>query len=168
METANKERANSYKSPRTQDLTAKLRKAVEKGDISTFSELIWSNPRYLIGSGDNPTVVQVKKTYMYVCICISSSSGLVIWVGGMVSVSGMDVVPCFPLLPPGAVSQCWLRPAGSQQECSSSVFPEAPHDSWVCCASEELRKRSVRFCREGAVIASSEEQSPPHRALIST
>ncbi|XP_031447914.1 ankyrin repeat and LEM domain-containing protein 2, partial [Phasianus colchicus] len=58
METANKERANSYKSPRTQDLTAKLRKAVEKGDVSTFSELIWSNPRYLIGSGDNPTVVQ--------------------------------------------------------------------------------------------------------------
>lgn len=60
-ETANKERANSYKSPRTQDLTAKLRKAVEKGDTATFSELIWSNPRYLIGSGDNPTVVQVKK-----------------------------------------------------------------------------------------------------------
>ncbi|NXY68791.1 ANKL2 protein, partial [Glareola pratincola] len=57
-ESANKERANSYKSPRTQDLTAKLRKAVEKGDIATFSELIWSNPRYLIGSGDNPTVVQ--------------------------------------------------------------------------------------------------------------
>uniref|UniRef100_A0A7M4FNS6 Ankyrin repeat and LEM domain-containing protein 2 n=3 Tax=Crocodylus porosus TaxID=8502 RepID=A0A7M4FNS6_CROPO len=58
METANKERANSYKSPRTQDLTAKLRKAVEKGDVAAFSELIWSNPRYLIGSGDNPTVVQ--------------------------------------------------------------------------------------------------------------
>ncbi|NXP06961.1 ANKL2 protein, partial [Thinocorus orbignyianus] len=57
-DSANKERANSYKSPRTQDLTAKLRKAVEKGDIVTFSELIWSNPRYLIGSGDNPTVVQ--------------------------------------------------------------------------------------------------------------
>uniref|UniRef100_A0A8C3DWP6 Ankyrin repeat and LEM domain-containing protein 2 n=1 Tax=Corvus moneduloides TaxID=1196302 RepID=A0A8C3DWP6_CORMO len=57
-ETVNKERANSYKSPRTQDLTAKLRKAVEKGDTATFSELIWSNPRYLIGSGDNPTIVQ--------------------------------------------------------------------------------------------------------------
>ncbi|NXX79866.1 ANKL2 protein, partial [Urocolius indicus] len=57
-ETANKERANSYKSPRVQDLTAKLRSAVEKGDTATFSELIWSNPRYLIGSGDNPTVVQ--------------------------------------------------------------------------------------------------------------
>ncbi|XP_029475159.1 ankyrin repeat and LEM domain-containing protein 2 [Rhinatrema bivittatum] len=58
LETVNKERANSFKSPRTQDLTAKLRKAVEKGDLVAFSELIWSNPRYLIGSGDNPTIVQ--------------------------------------------------------------------------------------------------------------
>ncbi|KAJ6656514.1 hypothetical protein lerEdw1_003639 [Lerista edwardsae] len=58
METVSKERANSYKSPRTQDLTAKLRKAVEKGDEAAFMELIWSNPRYLIGSGDNPTIVQ--------------------------------------------------------------------------------------------------------------
>lgn len=60
METVSKERANSFKSPRTQDLTAKLRKAVEKGDETAFLELIWSNPRYLIGSGDNPTIVQVK------------------------------------------------------------------------------------------------------------
>ncbi|XP_040010412.1 ankyrin repeat and LEM domain-containing protein 2 [Xiphias gladius] len=58
VDTINRERANSFKSPRTQDLTAKLRKAVEKGDEVTFSELIWSNPRYLIGSGDNPTIVQ--------------------------------------------------------------------------------------------------------------
>lgn len=57
-ETMNQEKANSFKSPRTQDLTAKLRKAVEKGDETTFNELVWSNPRYLIGSGDNPTVVQ--------------------------------------------------------------------------------------------------------------
>ncbi|XP_037672939.1 ankyrin repeat and LEM domain-containing protein 2 [Choloepus didactylus] len=57
-ETVNKERANSYKNPRTQDLTAKLRKAVEKGEDDAFYELIWSNPRYLIGSGDNPTIVQ--------------------------------------------------------------------------------------------------------------
>uniref|UniRef100_A0A665X337 Ankyrin repeat and LEM domain-containing protein 2 n=1 Tax=Echeneis naucrates TaxID=173247 RepID=A0A665X337_ECHNA len=58
VDTINRERANSYKSPRTQDLTAKLRKAVEKGDESAFSELVLSNPRYLIGSGDNPTIVQ--------------------------------------------------------------------------------------------------------------
>lgn len=57
-ETVNRERANSYKNPRTQDLTAKLRKAVERGEEHTFSDLIWSNPRYLIGSGDNPTIVQ--------------------------------------------------------------------------------------------------------------
>ncbi|XP_042638781.1 ankyrin repeat and LEM domain-containing protein 2 [Orycteropus afer afer] len=57
-ETVNRERANSYKNPRTQDLTAKLRKAVEKGDADAFLDLVWSNPRYLIGSGDNPTVVQ--------------------------------------------------------------------------------------------------------------
>lgn len=57
-DTINREKANSFKSPRTQDLTAKLRKAVEKGDELGFTELVWSNPRYLIGSGDNPTVVQ--------------------------------------------------------------------------------------------------------------
>nr|XP_004668935.1 ankyrin repeat and LEM domain-containing protein 2 [Jaculus jaculus] len=57
-ETVSKERANSYKNPRTQDLTAKLRKAVEKGAEDAFSDLIWNNPRYLIGSGDNPTIVQ--------------------------------------------------------------------------------------------------------------
>lgn len=60
-DTINRERANSFKSPRCQDLTAKLRKAVEKGDEVAFSELVWSNPRYLIGSGDNPTVVQVSQ-----------------------------------------------------------------------------------------------------------
>ncbi|XP_068946733.1 ankyrin repeat and LEM domain-containing protein 2 isoform X2 [Petaurus breviceps papuanus] len=57
-ESVNKERANSFKSPRTQDLTARLRKAVEKGDEALFTELTWNNPRYLIGSGDNPTIVQ--------------------------------------------------------------------------------------------------------------
>lgn len=59
VDTINRERANSFKSPRSQDLTAKLRKAVEKGDETAFSELVWGNPRYLIGSGDNPTIVQV-------------------------------------------------------------------------------------------------------------
>ncbi|XP_054551423.1 ankyrin repeat and LEM domain-containing protein 2 isoform X2 [Talpa occidentalis] len=57
-EAANRERANSYRNPRTQDLTAKLRRAVEQGEGEAFSDLVWSNPRYLIGSGDNPTIVQ--------------------------------------------------------------------------------------------------------------
>ncbi|KAF7687738.1 ankyrin repeat and LEM domain-containing protein 2 [Silurus meridionalis] len=54
----NREKANSFKSPRPQDLTARLRVCVERGDEVGFSELVWSNPRYLIGSGDNPTVLQ--------------------------------------------------------------------------------------------------------------
>ncbi|XP_051972813.1 ankyrin repeat and LEM domain-containing protein 2-like [Xyrauchen texanus] len=58
LDDVNVEKANEFRSPRTQDLTAKLRKAVEKGDEETFKELVWGNPRYLIGSGDNPTVVQ--------------------------------------------------------------------------------------------------------------
>ncbi|KAK7121116.1 hypothetical protein R3I94_020928 [Phoxinus phoxinus] len=55
---ANMEKANEFRSPRTQDLTAKLRRAVERGDEEAFRELVWGNPRYLIGSGDNPTIVQ--------------------------------------------------------------------------------------------------------------
>lgn len=51
------ERANEFRSPRPQDLTAKLRKAVEMGDQKAFKKLVWDNPRYLIGSGDNPTIV---------------------------------------------------------------------------------------------------------------
>ncbi|XP_016115387.1 ankyrin repeat and LEM domain-containing protein 2 [Sinocyclocheilus grahami] len=57
-DAVNLEKANEFNSPRTQDLTAKLRKTVESGDEEAFRELVWGNPRYLIGSGDNPTIVQ--------------------------------------------------------------------------------------------------------------
>lgn len=56
----NMEKPNEFKSPRVQDLTAKLRNAVETGDEEAFKRLVWENPRYLIGSGDNPTIVQVE------------------------------------------------------------------------------------------------------------
>ncbi|XP_075688756.1 ankyrin repeat and LEM domain-containing protein 2 isoform X2 [Rhinoderma darwinii] len=75
VESLNKEKANSFKSPRTQDLTAKLRKAVEKGDLATFSDLIWSNPRYLIGSGDNPTVVQEGCRYNVMHVAAKENQG---------------------------------------------------------------------------------------------
>ncbi|KAM9822554.1 ankyrin repeat and LEM domain-containing protein 2 isoform X1 [Syngnathus typhle] len=58
VDTISRERANTFKCPRTQDLTAKLRKAVEEGDEKEFHASVWGNPRYLIGSGDNPTIVQ--------------------------------------------------------------------------------------------------------------
>ncbi|XP_077601224.1 ankyrin repeat and LEM domain-containing protein 2-like [Stigmatopora nigra] len=63
VDTTNSERANSHKSPHTQDLTTKLRESVEKGDEAAFSKIVWNNPRYLIGSGDNPTIVQVACRY---------------------------------------------------------------------------------------------------------
>lgn len=70
VDSINREKANSFKSPRTQDLTAKLRKAVEKGDEAAFSELVWNNPRYLIGSGDNPTIVQVRTNSFLHVFCL--------------------------------------------------------------------------------------------------
>lgn len=74
VDAINRERANSFKSPRTQDLTAKLRKAVEKGDEVTFKDLVWSNPRYLIGSGDNPTIVQVNIEFLFTHLRLNSES----------------------------------------------------------------------------------------------
>ncbi|KAL2087714.1 hypothetical protein ACEWY4_016542 [Coilia grayii] len=59
----NVEKANEFKSPHTQDLTGKLRRAVESGDEEAFRQLVWENPRYLIGSADNPTIVQVGCRY---------------------------------------------------------------------------------------------------------
>ncbi|KAK3522232.1 hypothetical protein QTP70_034129 [Hemibagrus guttatus] len=58
LETTYLEKANEFKSPRIQDLTTKLRRAVEEGDEEAFKKLVWDNPRFLIGSGDNPTIVQ--------------------------------------------------------------------------------------------------------------
>ncbi|XP_043087693.1 ankyrin repeat and LEM domain-containing protein 2 isoform X2 [Puntigrus tetrazona] len=57
-DAVNLEKANEFKSPRTQELTAKLRRSTERGDEEAFRELVWGNPRYLIGSGDNPTILQ--------------------------------------------------------------------------------------------------------------
>ncbi|KAM8815712.1 ankyrin repeat and LEM domain-containing protein 2 [Rhynchonycteris naso] len=76
-ETVNKERANSYKNPRTQDLTSKLRRAVEQGEVDTFSDLIWSNPRYLIGSGDNPTIVQEGCRYNVMHVAARENQALI-------------------------------------------------------------------------------------------
>uniref|UniRef100_UPI00358E6A95 ankyrin repeat and LEM domain-containing protein 2-like n=1 Tax=Myxine glutinosa TaxID=7769 RepID=UPI00358E6A95 len=51
------ERGNSFSTPRVQDLTTKLRRAAERGDIDELDFLAWNNPCYLIGPGDVPTIV---------------------------------------------------------------------------------------------------------------
>ena len=47
-----------YSDVPTSELT-KLYNLVEKGNENEFERLIWTNPRYLISSGDSPTIVKV-------------------------------------------------------------------------------------------------------------
>lgn len=56
------ERSSSYRTPKSQDLV-QLRKAIEAGDAVTFRQTVWSNPRYLIGVGDTPAILQEGSRY---------------------------------------------------------------------------------------------------------
>lgn len=51
-----------YKGPKSQELV-KFRKAIENNDINLVKQLIDENPRYLIGSGDTPTILQEGSRY---------------------------------------------------------------------------------------------------------
>ena len=42
---------------------AQLRKAIESDNYSTVEELIWSNPRYLVSSGDTPSILMEGPRY---------------------------------------------------------------------------------------------------------
>ncbi|CAF0721423.1 unnamed protein product [Rotaria sordida] len=64
-----------YSDVPTSELT-KLYNIVEKGDENEFERLIWSNPRYLISSGDSPTIVKISVRYnsMHVAALSGQSS----------------------------------------------------------------------------------------------
>lgn len=47
-----------YKGPKSQDLV-KFRKAIEMADTDLVKKFIDDNPRYLISSGDTPSILQV-------------------------------------------------------------------------------------------------------------
>jgi len=47
----------AFKAPKTQDLMS-LRRHITAGNKEAIENLVWSNPRYLISSGDTPTIVQ--------------------------------------------------------------------------------------------------------------
>lgn len=53
-----------YSDVPTSELT-KLYNLVEKGAEIEFERLVWSNPRYLISSGDSPTIVKVNFSLVY-------------------------------------------------------------------------------------------------------
>lgn len=61
METAQVigEKPSQFRGPKSQDLV-KLRKAIEAGDMMFVKTTVWENPRYLISSGDTPSILQVS------------------------------------------------------------------------------------------------------------
>lgn len=53
------EKPTLFRGPKSQDLV-KLRKGIENGNLNFVHTTIWENPRYLISSGDTPSILQVK------------------------------------------------------------------------------------------------------------
>lgn len=51
-----------FRGPKVQDLVS-FRKAIEQGKYDLVRETIWKNPRYLVGSGDTPTLL--KESFRY-------------------------------------------------------------------------------------------------------
>ncbi|XP_072040627.1 ankyrin repeat and LEM domain-containing protein 2-like isoform X2 [Amphiura filiformis] len=56
------ESANCFQSPKNQQLVG-LRKAIEANDQEQYTKIIWNNPRYLISSGDTPTIMKEGPRY---------------------------------------------------------------------------------------------------------
>lgn len=52
------EKHSPFRGPTSQNLV-KLRKGIETGDVDFVQKTIWDNPRYLIGAGDTPSILQV-------------------------------------------------------------------------------------------------------------
>ena len=59
LQDENNPEASAFKGPKIQDLV-KLRKAIENGQINVVRDTIWTNPRYLVSSGDTPVILQVR------------------------------------------------------------------------------------------------------------
>ncbi|XP_068239248.1 ankyrin repeat and LEM domain-containing protein 2 homolog [Palaemon carinicauda] len=58
----NAEKPSPYRGPKSQDLV-KFRKAIEKDDMVYFDKCIEENPRYLVSSGDTPSILQEGSRY---------------------------------------------------------------------------------------------------------
>lgn len=52
------EKSSNFKAPRSQELVG-FRKLIKDGDLYAVKTTLWGNPRYLIGSGDTPAILQV-------------------------------------------------------------------------------------------------------------
>jgi hypothetical protein len=46
-----------------------LRKVIEAGDVDGFTQLVWSNPKYLVGYGEAPTLLREG-----LCVCFEKKN----------------------------------------------------------------------------------------------
>lgn len=56
------EKVSNFRGPTSQELV-KFRKNIEQGKYEEIHNTVWSNPRYLISSGDTPTIL--KESFRY-------------------------------------------------------------------------------------------------------
>lgn len=54
------EKPSLFKGPKQQDMV-QLRRAIESGNLELVFKTVWDNPRFLISSGDTPSILQVFK-----------------------------------------------------------------------------------------------------------
>lgn len=52
----------AFRSLKSQELVL-FRKMIEQGKLDAVAEAAWKNPRYLIGSGDTPSILKVSTKY---------------------------------------------------------------------------------------------------------
>lgn len=65
------EKTSSFRGPTNQELI-KFRKLIEQGDKEAVQNLIRSNPRYLVSSGDTPTIL--KESFRYNALHVAAIS----------------------------------------------------------------------------------------------
>ncbi|XP_066603400.1 ankyrin repeat and LEM domain-containing protein 2 [Prorops nasuta] len=65
------EKSSNFKAPKFQELVG-FRKLIENGDLKAVKNIVWQNPRYLIGSGDTPAILQEGCRYNALHIAVKS------------------------------------------------------------------------------------------------
>lgn len=65
------EKTSSFRGPTSQELV-KFRKLIEQGDKEAAQNIIRSNPRYLVSSGDTPTIL--KESFRYNALHVAAIS----------------------------------------------------------------------------------------------
>lgn len=63
---------SSFKSPTPQELV-KFRTVIERGSKEEFQEVVFKNPRYLIGPGDTPVILQEGSRYNALHVAVKSN-----------------------------------------------------------------------------------------------